>query len=144
MVNATIVASAMLKILELIIQLHEVTKMLEELLQKELRNDGITLSIQEIICLIQSFQKPNEDIKSLAKKSIYTYQHLLFNLNKLERKNFLNLTINSKLQNELFVNFTSKGEDIIHILNKKQQKLLLKNIPQGLNDLKAELHIRLK
>jgi DNA-binding MarR family transcriptional regulator len=134
----------MLKILELIIQLHEVTKLLETLLQKELKKDGITLSTQEIICLIQSCQTPNEDIKALAEKSIYTYQHLLFNLNKLERKNFLDLKINPKIQKELFVNFTSKGEEVIKALNDKQKKLLLKNLPVGLENLRDELYIKLK
>jgi DNA-binding MarR family transcriptional regulator len=133
----------MLEILELIIQLNGVIKMLEELLQKELKKAGISLSIQELICLAQTFKSPNEDIKALAEKSIYTYQHLLFNLNKLERRNLLDLKASPKNQKELFVNFTSKGESTIKDLNKQQKKLILQNIP-SLENLKKELASKLK
>ena len=134
----------MFKILELIIQLHEVTKMLEELVQKEIKKLDVSLSIQELICLVQSFKAPNEEIKSLAEKSVYTYQHLLFNLNRLERKNLLDLKVNPNVQKDIHVNFTNKGQEIMQLLSKKQQKFIIKNIPVELDNLKDEIRLKLK
>lgn len=84
--------------------------------QKEINS----LNPQEILILVEvyNFLGENEEISitELANKGTYVIQHLLFHLNRIEKRNLISLKA-GKNSKSLFVSFTHEGRSLLEELS---------------------------